>query len=232
MIENIDAEEVAKFNHQADQWWNPEGEFKTLHRINPLRLDYVIKQTGSLKNKSVLDVGCGGGILAESLATAGAKVTAIDMAEASLQAARDHAQAQSLNINYQLLTVEKLAAQSTQKFDVITCMELLEHVPDPGGVISACATLCKPGGHIVFSSINRTLKAFALAIVGAEYLLKLLPSSTHHYDKFVRPSELAAWARDAGLEISHITGIRYNPLNHHASLIEDVSVNYFMHCRK
>jgi 2-polyprenyl-6-hydroxyphenyl methylase/3-demethylubiquinone-9 3-methyltransferase len=232
MANNVDAVEVARFNQLANQWWDAEGDFKTLHKINPVRMDYVIRQTGGLKNKTVLDVGCGGGILAESMAVLGAAVTAIDLAEDSIAAAKAHARAQSLEINYRLAAADDLVAESDNRFDVVTCMELLEHVPHPAELITVCSTLCKTEGHIVFSTINRTLQAFSLAIVGAEYLLKLLPAGTHDYDKFIRPSELAGWSRAAGLEVRDISGMRYNPLNHRASLTKDVSVNYLMFCRK
>lgn len=232
MKKNVDSNEIARFNKLAAQWWDTQGDFRTLHHINPVRLDYIVRNAGNLKNKSVLDVGCGGGILAESMAQCGAKVTAIDMAPDSIAAAQIHAREQSLEIDYQRLAVEDLAVKNAQRFDVVTCMELLEHVPKPDSIVSACAALCKPGGHIVFSTISRTLKAFTLAIVAAEYLLRLLPSGTHEYEKFIRPSELAIWSRRAGLEIADVTGIHYNPLTHNAALIPDVSVNYLMHTRR
>ena len=232
MNNNVDTTEVAKFNALAQEWWNPAGDFKTLHQINPLRLDYIIQQTGPLQNKSILDVGCGGGILAESMAKKAAFVTAIDLANDSIAAAKAHARIQSLEIDYRLASAEDLAEIEVEKYDIVTCMEMLEHVPQPGSIIRACATLCKPGGHLVLSTINRTTKAFLLAIVGAEYLLKLLPAGTHEYEKFIRPSELSTWARGVGLNVMHITGIYYNPLTQQATLKKDAGVNYMMHLHK
>ncbi len=232
MSQNIDSAEVNKFNRLAQQWWNPEGDFKTLHRINPLRLDYILQQTGSLKDKTVLDIGCGGGILSESMAKQGALVTAIDLAEDSIAVAREHAQTQSIKIDYVVSSAEDLAENPVARYDVVTCMEMLEHVPEPEQVISACSRLSKPGAHIILSTLNRTFKAFALAIAGAEYILKLLPAGTHEYNKFIRPSELSAWARDVGLDLIDITGVHYNPITHRASLCSDVSVNYMIHLRR
>ena len=232
MNHNVDATEVAKFNRLAGEWWNPEGNFKTLHRINPVRLRYLQQQTGPLNGKNVLDVGCGGGILAESMAALGASVTAVDLAQDSINAAKAHAASQNIRVDYRLLAVDDLLPDAAEHFDLITCMELLEHVPEPAELIHSCAALCKPGGDLVFSTINRSPRAFALAIIGAEYLLRLVPMGTHEYERFIRPSELAAWSRAAGLDVSDISGMRYNPLNHTASLATDVAVNYLMHCRK
>lgn len=235
--QNADAGELAKFNRLADQWWDPEGEFKPLHAINPLRLKYMETRIGGFTGKRILDVGCGGGILAESMAAQGAEVTGIDLAEDALNAAREHAQTRAVKIDYSLAAAETLAAQVTElgavaQFDVVSCMEMLEHVPDPTTVVSACATLCKPGGHVFFSTINRHPKAFLLAIVGAEYLLRLLPRGTHSYEKFIKPSELATAARRAGLPVQDISGIRYDPLQGRHSLSRDIAVNYLMHCHR
>lgn len=230
--QNADTAELDKFNRLADQWWDPEGEFKTLHVINSLRLEYVIERAGPLQDRAVVDVGCGGGILSESMARAGAAVTGLDLAEDALAAARAHAEGENVAVDYRAQSVESLADEAPGRFDLVTCMEMLEHVPDPAAVIAACAGLCRPGGHVLLSTINRTPKAFFLAIVGAEYLAGLLPRGTHEYAKFIRPSELAAWSRAAGLEVADIRGMRYNPLNSTCRLTGDVSVNYLMHCRK
>ena len=229
---NVDHGEVAKFEELAHRWWDPQSEFRPLHDINPLRLGYVEKLAGNLRDKSVLDVGCGGGILSEAMARAGARVTGIDMGEAPLSVARLHAAESGLEIEYRRISAEELAAEQPGRFDVVTCMEMLEHVPDPASIVRACATLVRPGGSVLFSTINRTPKAFALAIVGAEYLLGLLPRGTHQYDRFIRPSELSAWAREAGLQLQDITGLQYNPLLKSYRLGDDVGVNYLMACRK
>lgn len=235
--QNADAGELAKFNRLASQWWDPEGEFKPLHAINPIRLKYMETRAGGFAGKRILDVGCGGGILSESMAINGADVTGIDLAEDALNAAREHAQAHSVKIEYQLIAAETLAAQVTksgagEQFDVVSCMEMLEHVPDPTTIVAACARLCKPGGQVFFSTLNRHPKAFLLAIVGAEYLLRLLPRGTHSYEKFIKPSELATAAGRAGLQVKDISGIRYDPLRGLHSLTRDVSVNYLMHCNR
>ncbi|MDO7597591.1 MAG: bifunctional 2-polyprenyl-6-hydroxyphenol methylase/3-demethylubiquinol 3-O-methyltransferase UbiG [Pseudomonadota bacterium] len=228
---NVDPNEVAKFEALANGWWDTEGESKPLHEINPLRLDYI-KTKCSLYNKKVIDVGCGGGILSEALAKNDATVTGIDMGEMPLNVARLHALEAGLSIDYQQLTAEQKAQQSANEFDIVTCMEMLEHVPDPVSVIMACAQLVKPGGDVFFSTLNRHPKAYLFAVVGAEYLLKMLPKGTHDYKRFIRPSEMASWCRQAGLEVSHITGLSYNPLTKNYSLGDDVKVNYLMHCRK
>ncbi|MDO7711779.1 MAG: bifunctional 2-polyprenyl-6-hydroxyphenol methylase/3-demethylubiquinol 3-O-methyltransferase UbiG [Pseudomonadota bacterium] len=228
---NVDPNEVAKFEALANGWWDTEGESKPLHEINPLRLDYI-KTKCSLNNKKVIDVGCGGGILSEALAKNDATVTGIDMGEMPLNVARLHALEAGLSIDYQQLTAEQKAQQSANEFDIVTCMEMLEHVPDPVSVIMACAQLVKPGGDVFFSTLNRHPKAYLFAVVGAEYLLKMLPKGTHDYKRFIRPSEMASWCRQAGLEVSHITGLSYNPLTKNYSLGDDVKVNYLMHCRK
>jgi 2-polyprenyl-6-hydroxyphenyl methylase / 3-demethylubiquinone-9 3-methyltransferase len=225
---NMDPREVAKFDDLAHRWWDPQGEFRPLHEINPLRLDYVERRM-PLADARVLDVGCGGGILAESMARRGAQVTGIDMAAAPLEVARMHLHESGLEVDYRQVPVEELADGMPGAFDVVTCMEMLEHVPDPASVVDACARLVRPGGHVFFSTINRNPKSFLFAIVGAEYLLRLLPRGTHEYARFIRPSELTAWARAAGLEIRHIGGLGYNPLTGEYRLVDDVQVNYLMH---
>ncbi|MEW8624142.1 MAG: bifunctional 2-polyprenyl-6-hydroxyphenol methylase/3-demethylubiquinol 3-O-methyltransferase UbiG, partial [Candidatus Thiodiazotropha sp.] len=217
---NVDHAEVSKFEELASRWWDPHSEFKPLHEINPLRLGYI-KGFTSLEGKEILDVGCGGGILSESLAACGAKVTGIDMGEAPLQVARLHLLESGLEVNYERIPVERLAEERPASFDVITCMEMLEHVPDPASVVRACAKLVRPGGQLFFSTINRNPKSYLFAIVGAEYLLQLLPKGTHDYAKFIRPSELSAWVREAGLESLDIKGLSYNPLTQHYRLGDD-----------
>ena len=228
---NIDPTETAKFDSIADRWWDTDGEFKTLHDINPVRLEFVNTRS-KLVGASLLDVGCGGGIFAESLCTSGAVVTAIDMADASLEVAKLHLFESGLDIDYRLTLVEDLAEQQPESFDIVTCMEMLEHVPDPESVISACAKLVKSGGDVFFSTINRGPKAFANAIVGAEHLLRIVPKGTHHYEKFIKPSELAGWARPSGLSLVDVRGFNYNPFTNVCNLSDDVSVNYIAHFRK
>ena len=227
---NVDQGEITKFAEIASRWWDPESEFKSLHDINPLRLDYIAKQA-KLSGQRVLDVGCGGGILAESMAARGALVTGIDMAEAALEVARLHLLESGLNVDYRHTTAEELAAVEPAAFDVITCMEMLEHVPDPASVVQACAHLVKPEGHVFFATINRTPKAYMFAIIGAEYLLGLLPRGTHDYRKFIRPSELDVWTRDAGLAIRELIGMHYNPLTRQYWLAPGIEVNYLAHCQ-
>ena len=231
MTVNVDPAEIAKFSELAHQWWNPSGDFKPLHEINPLRLDYIDTRVG-LRDKMVLDVGCGGGILAESMAVRGARVTGIDLAAKPLTVARLHLAETGNNVDYRNVAVEDLARELPGHFDAVTCMELLEHVPDPASTINACAALVKTGGHVFFSTINRNLKAYLFAVVGAEYVLRLLPRGTHDYAKFIKPSEMSATCRDAGLEIRGLTGMTYNPLTGIYSLGSDTSVNYIMHCVK
>jgi 2-polyprenyl-6-hydroxyphenyl methylase/3-demethylubiquinone-9 3-methyltransferase len=226
--QNVDPQEVAKFEQLASRWWDPHSEFKPLHDINPLRLDYI-DQRASLAGKRVLDVGCGGGILSESMAQHGAHVTGIDMGEAPLAVARLHQLESGVEVEYQQITAEELAQTHAGQFDVVTCMEMLEHVPDPASIVNSCCQLVKPGGHVFFSTINRNPKAYLFAIIGAEYLLKLLPRGTHDYSKFIRPSELDHWARQAQLISKGITGMSYNPLSRNYSLGSDVDVNYLMH---
>lgn len=229
---NVDANEIKKFEDLAHRWWDSNSEFKPLHDINPLRLNYIDQHSNGLKGKKVIDVGCGGGILTESMALRGAQATGIDMGEAPLSVAELHALDTGVEIDYQRITVEEMADKHAGQFDVVTCMEMLEHVPDPGSIISACAKLVKPDGHIFFSTINRNPKSFALAIVGAEYILNMLPRGTHEYAKFIRPSELEKWARHAGLKLENIRGMTYNPLLQSYKLGDDVSINYLMHCIK
>jgi 2-polyprenyl-6-hydroxyphenyl methylase/3-demethylubiquinone-9 3-methyltransferase len=228
---NADSAEVEKFDRLAEDWWNPEGPFKTLHQINPLRLGYI-QSLSPLAGLKAADIGCGGGLLAEAMAQAGADVTATDLAESSIRIAAEHARASGVKVDYCVVPVEDLAAERAGTFDVVCCMEMLEHVPDPASIITACAALCKPGGHVYFSTLNRHPKAFAFAIVGAEYLLNLLPRGTHEYAKFIRPSELAAWARGRGLEVDNISGLKYNPFTGIHCLSDDPRVNYLMHLRK
>lgn len=228
---NVEAAEVNKFAELAHQWWDMQGVFKPLHQLNPLRLNYIDSRA-QLSGKQVLDVGCGGGILSESMAQRGAQVTGIDLAEKSLQVAQLHALEAKVQLDYRCVTVEALAQEKPQTFDVVTCMEMLEHVPDPASVVRACAALVKPGGHVFFSTLNRNAKAYLMAVVGAEYVLNLLPRGTHDYSKFIKPSELAAWMRQAGLELQHQTGVTYNPLNKQYSLTTDTSVNYMLHAIK
>ena len=224
-MSNVDELEIRKFEALAARWWDPDSEFRPLHEINPLRLNYL-SQKVNLAGKKVLDIGCGGGILAEAMARHGADVTAIDLAEASLSVARLHQLESGLDIDYRNISAEALAEQEAASFDVVTCLEMLEHVPDPASVVQACASLCKPGGLVAFSTINRNPKSYLFAIIGAEYLLRLLPRGTHDYDKFIKPSELAAWARDAQLQLNDQTGMGYNPLSKRYFLENNVDVNY------
>ncbi|MFA7679781.1 MAG: bifunctional 2-polyprenyl-6-hydroxyphenol methylase/3-demethylubiquinol 3-O-methyltransferase UbiG [Pigmentiphaga sp.] len=229
---NADTAELDKFSALASRWWDPESEFKPLHAINPLRLDWINQCTGGLAGKKVLDVGCGGGILSESMAAKGADVTGIDLAEKSLRVARLHSLETGIKVNYRHIAVETLALEAPENYDVVTCMELLEHVPDPASIIHACAQLVKPGGHVFFSTINRNPKSFLFAIVGAEYVLNLVPRGTHKYETFIRPSELLASARSAHLEVQQLKGLEYNPLSKIYRLSSDTSVNYLAHTRK
>jgi 2-polyprenyl-6-hydroxyphenyl methylase/3-demethylubiquinone-9 3-methyltransferase len=228
---NADSAEVEKFDRLAPDWWNPQGPFKTLHEINPLRLDYIRNRL-SLAGARTADIGCGGGLLAEAMAQEGATVTGVDLSEQAIRVAAAHARAGDLKIDYRVMAAEALAAEAAASFDAVSCMELLEHVPDPVAVVAACAALCKPGGHVFFSTLNRHPKAFAFAILGAEYLLGLLPRGTHEYAKFIRPSELATWARTHGLEVDNICGLHYNPVTGMHRLNNDPRVNYLMHLRK
>lgn len=228
---NVDQTELEKFSALASEWWDPNGPLRTLHAINPVRTTWV-DQHARLQGKRVLDVGCGAGLLTESMARLGAKVTGTDLASASLQVAREHASKSGLTIDYLESSAEALAQTRAGMFDVVTCMELLEHVPDPAKVVSACAQLTAPGGWCFFSTINRNAKAFALAIVGAEYVLGLVPRGTHEYARLIRPSELVRFARNAGLELVELKGLRFNPFNQNVTLSEDTDVNYLVACRK
>ncbi len=228
---NVDQQELEKFSALASRWWDKESEFKPLHEINPLRLDYINQHVGGLADKTVLDIGCGGGILSESMAQQGAKVTGIDMGEAALNVAKLHLYESELNIEYQQTTAEQLSEEHPARFEIITCMEMLEHVPDPASVVTACHKLIKPGGHLFFSTINRNLKSLLFAIVGAEYILRLLPKGTHDYAKLIRPAELAQWIRTAGGEMKSIIGMSYNPFTKEYSLGKEVSVNYLIHAQ-
>jgi 2-polyprenyl-6-hydroxyphenyl methylase / 3-demethylubiquinone-9 3-methyltransferase len=228
---NVDSTELAKFESLAARWWDPNAEFKPLHDINPLRLAYI-EERAPLGGKAVLDVGCGGGILAEAMAASGARVSGIDLGEAPLAVARLHLKESGRHVDYRCISAEDLAREQPASYDVVTCMELLEHVPDPASTINACATLVKPGGHIFFSTINRNPKAWLFAVLGAEYVLNLLPRGTHEYLKFLKPSELARMARAADLHIAGFIGMHYNPLTRRYSLAPGVDVNYIAHARR
>ncbi|MCK7597107.1 bifunctional 2-polyprenyl-6-hydroxyphenol methylase/3-demethylubiquinol 3-O-methyltransferase UbiG [Microbulbifer sp. CAU 1566] len=226
---NVDPAEIAKFEQLASRWWDQQGEFKPLHEINPLRANYI-DQRAPVAGKKLLDVGCGGGILTEAMAQRGADVTGIDLGEAPLNVAKLHALESGVTIDYQRIPVEELAEKHSGSYDIVTCLEMLEHVPDPASVIRACAKLVKPGGHVFFSTINRTPKGWLFAVVGAEYVLRMLPKGTHEYGKFIRPSELGRWVREAELQARDITGMTYNPLTKQYKLNpRDVDVNYLMH---
>lgn len=229
---NADPQELAKFSDLAHKWWDPESEFRPLHQINPLRLDWI-DQYAAIKGKKVVDVGCGGGILAESMARRGADVLGIDLADKSLKVAQLHAmEAGVANLDYRCVAAEALAAEQTGQYDVVTCMEMLEHVPDPGAIVQACADMVKPGGWVFFSTLNRNPKSFLFAIVGAEYVLNMLPKGTHEFSRFIRPAELARSIREAGLDVLHYKGLEYNPLTRIYKLSGDTSVNYMVACRK
>jgi 2-polyprenyl-6-hydroxyphenyl methylase/3-demethylubiquinone-9 3-methyltransferase len=228
---NVDPLELEKFSQLAHRWWDPQAEFKPLHDLNPLRLNYIDGIVG-LRGRKVLDVGCGGGILAESMAARGARVTGIDLAEKPLKVAQLHLLESGLDVDYRLIATEALAREMPGAFDAVTCMELLEHVPDPAATVQACADLVRPGGHVFFSTINRNLKAYLLAVIGAEYVLQLLPRGTHEYARFLKPSELAETCRRAGLDVAHLTGMTYNALARTYALGRDVDVNYILHATK
>jgi 2-polyprenyl-6-hydroxyphenyl methylase/3-demethylubiquinone-9 3-methyltransferase len=229
---NADPQELAKFGDLAHRWWDTEGEFRPLHQINPLRLDWIAQKC-ALPAKAALDVGCGGGILAEAMAERGAQVLGIDLSVKPLKVAQLHALSnQVAGLTYREIAAEALAAESPASFDLVTCMEMLEHVPDPSAVVRACAQLSKPGGWVFFSTIHRNPKSFIFAILGAEYVLKLLPKGTHNYAKFIRPSELTQWCRDAGLQVQELRGMQYNPFTRRFWLSDDTSVNYLVACRK
>ena len=229
--QNVDPAELAKFSDLAHRWWDPNSEFRPLHQINPLRLDWI-NTLASIKDKQVLDVGCGGGILSDAMARAGATVTGIDLAGKSLKVAQLHAmESQTPNVSYREISAEALAAETPAQFDVVTCMEMLEHVPDPASIVKACATLVKPGGWVFFSTLNRNPKSFLFAIIGAEYVLNLLPKGTHEYARFIRPGELAAHCRAADLDLQATKGLQYNPITRRYWLDGDTSVNYMMATR-
>jgi 2-polyprenyl-6-hydroxyphenyl methylase/3-demethylubiquinone-9 3-methyltransferase len=229
---NVDPQEIAKFEALASRWWDRSSEFKPLHEINPLRANYI-DQHSPVAGKRLVDVGCGGGILAESMAQRGATVTGIDMGEAPLSVAKLHQRESGVEVHYLQSTAEQLAAKEAGNFDIVCCLEMLEHVPDPAAVVAACAELAQPGGALYFSTINRNPKAYVFAIVGAEHILQLLPAGTHEYDKFIKPSELASWIRDAGLVLEDMTGLTYNPLTKRYRLNpKDVSVNYMVRAAK
>ena len=228
---NVDPTELAKFGALAARWWDPHSEFKPLHDINPLRLGWIDEQVG-LKGKRVIDIGCGGGILAESMAALGADVTGIDLSEKPLKVAQLHLLESGQTVDYRLIAAEQMAQEQPSRFDCVTCMEMLEHVPDPTSTVSAAAALTKPGGWVFFSTLNRNPKSFLLAIIGAEYVLNLLPKGTHEYRRFITPAELAAMARDAGLTVNGFTGMTYHPFSKVYALSDDVSVNYLVACRK
>ncbi|MPZ47184.1 MAG: bifunctional 2-polyprenyl-6-hydroxyphenol methylase/3-demethylubiquinol 3-O-methyltransferase UbiG [Betaproteobacteria bacterium] len=230
MTVNVDPAEIAKFSELAHRWWDPGSEFRPLHDINPLRLDYIDRKA-NLANKEVLDIGCGGGILTEAMAERGARVSGIDLSERALKVAQLHLYESGRSVDYRLISAEACAQEQPARFDIVTCMELLEHVPDPQSTVSACATLLRPGGSAFFSTIARNPKAYLYAILGAEYLLRLLPRGTHDYAKFIRPSELAAMCRHAGLEVIDLIGMTYNPVTRRYALEPDTSVNYIMYCR-
>ena len=227
---NVDLNEVEKFNKIAHKWWDPSSEFKPLHDINPLRVNYI-NDLFPLNEKNILDVGCGGGILAESMARLGGNVTGIDQSEIAIKIAKLHAKENNLSIDYKLLNIEDFLKKDSNKFDVITCLEMIEHVPDPASIITSCAKKLKKNGRLYVSTINRNLKAFLFAIVGAEYILNLLPKGTHHYDKFIKPSEVKSWANSLNMNISNISGMTYNPFLKKYSLGSDVSVNYILELR-
>lgn len=227
---NVDPLEIEKFQSIASRWWDRESEFKPLHDINPLRVGYIEERVGDLSGKKILDIGCGGGILAEALAAKGAIVTGIDMAEVSLKVAKMHLHESKLEIEYIKVPAEEYAKDHAGEFDVVTCLEMLEHVPDPASIVTAAASMLKADGQLFFSTINRNPKSFALAIIGAEYILNMLPRGTHEYLKFIKPSELASVVRENNLEVSDITGMTYNPITKHYKLGRDIDVNYLMAC--
>ncbi|KMN76791.1 3-demethylubiquinone-9 3-methyltransferase [Chromobacterium sp. LK11] len=228
---NVDETEIDKFSQLAHKWWDMSGEFKPLHEINPLRLGFI-DERAAIAGKQVLDVGCGGGILAESMAARGAAVTGIDLAKKSLKVAQLHSLESGVTVDYRCVAVEELAAEAPASFDVVTCMEMLEHVPDPQSVVRSCASLVKPGGWVFFSTLNRNAKSYLLAVVGAEYVLNMLPRGTHEYARFLKPSELSRMARNAGLELDAVRGMSYNPLTRIYALGDDTAVNYLMACRR
>lgn len=228
---NADPSELQKFGDMAHHWWDPESEFRPLHEINPLRLDWI-DSLFPLQGKVVLDVGCGGGLLSEGMAARGAQVTGIDLGEKALSVAKLHLHESGLNVDYRLISAEAMALEMPAQFDAVTCLEMLEHVPDPASIVKACATLVKPGGHVFFSTLNRNPKSYLLSVIGAEYLLRMLPRGTHDYAKFIKPSELARHCRSNDLALGELTGLTYNPLTRAYALSKDTDVNYLMHTRR
>jgi len=229
--QNVDPAEISKFEAMAMRWWDENGEFQPLHDMNPIRLEYIINHSKGIKGKRILDVGCGGGILSESMALAGAEVVGIDMGEANLSIARMHLYESNASVDYRLMTVEEMAELEPASFDVVTCLEMLEHVPDPGGIIRSISKLVKPQGDIILSTVNRNPKAYAFAILGAEYVMNLLPKGTHDYAKFIRPSELDQWIREADLKTINLSGVNYNPFNRHCHLADNIDINYLLHAK-
>jgi 2-polyprenyl-6-hydroxyphenyl methylase/3-demethylubiquinone-9 3-methyltransferase len=228
---NFDPSELEKFSQLAHRWWDPLSEFRPLHEINPLRLGWI-DEHAKLSGKAVLDVGCGGGILAEAMARSGARVTGIDLSEKALKVAKLHLLESRLPVEYGFASAEEYAAERAGQYDVVTCMELLEHVPDPSSTVAACARLCRPGGHVFFSTINRNPKSYLFAVIGAEYVLNLLPKGTHDYARFIKPSELTRWSREAGLDVEELLGMTYNPFTKRFRLGPDCDVNYLLRCRR
>jgi len=229
--QNADPAELHKFSELAHRWWDPESEFKPLHQINPLRLDWIDRHV-ALSGKHVIDIGCGGGILSESMATRGASVTGVDLSDKALGVARLHLYESGQTVDYRKIAAEEIADAEPETFDVVTCMEMLEHVPDPASTVAAAAKLAKPGGSVFFSTLNRNPKSYLFAIIGAEYVLRMLPRGTHEYARFIKPSELARFARDAGLEVDEVIGMTYNPITQVYALGRDTDVNYLVRCRK
>ncbi|WP_206485564.1 bifunctional 2-polyprenyl-6-hydroxyphenol methylase/3-demethylubiquinol 3-O-methyltransferase UbiG [Thalassotalea sp. G2M2-11] len=232
MTQNVNHEEIAKFEKVASQWWELDGEFKPLHQINPLRRQFIIQHVETLFEKNILDVGCGGGILAESLAQLGATVTGIDMGEEPLNVAKLHALESGIKVDYQKITAEEMAQLHANQFDVVTCMEMLEHVPNPQSIVQACSKLVKPGGFVFFSTLNKTIKSYLLAILAAEKILKLVPDGTHDHQQFIRPSQLIGWAEHYNLKCIDAAGIHYNPITENHKLIDSLDVNYILCCQK
>ncbi|GAB5380611.1 MAG: bifunctional 3-demethylubiquinone 3-O-methyltransferase/2-octaprenyl-6-hydroxy phenol methylase [Aliiglaciecola sp.] len=231
--QNVDTSEIDKFSALASRWWDLNGEFKPLHDINPLRADFILQHCEGVFDKTLIDVGCGGGILAENMAKQGAKVTGIDMAAESLEVAKLHGLESGVKVDYQQITAEQMADSHEQQFDIVTCLEMLEHVPDPASIVNACANMVKPGGHVFFSTLNRNIKSYLMAIVGAEQILNLVPKGTHEYDKFIKPAEMLKWIDSTPLLVKHMTGLHFNPVSQQYYLSkQNVDVNYILHCQR
>ncbi len=231
--QNVDTSEIDKFSALASRWWDLNGEFKPLHDINPLRADFILQHCEGVFDKTLIDVGCGGGILAEYMAKQGAKVTGIDMAAESLEVAKLHGLESGVKVDYQQITAEQMADSHEQQFDIVTCLEMLEHVPDPASIVNACANMVKPGGHVFFSTLNRNIKSYLMAIVGAEQILNLVPKGTHEYDKFIKPAEMLKWIDSTPLLVKHMTGLHFNPVSQQYYLSkQNVDVNYIVHCQR